>query len=301
MQYKQYTVPDPFFNSSNVYRIGNTLIDTGSIPSSSNNSAPIEEVVDNATMDSIERVIITHPHIDHVGGSETSRLLSRLPHVVYHGAQTVLSDFEAYLDGSLADWRLVRRELPPDNHLADFSWPKLLFYNVHTVRTVTNDETVWIDDEPFEVIHTPGHNQYHMALYHKKSNTAITGDAVLPHGYYIRGPHHSNVTVYEASLQRLRSLKPSRLLPGHGEVIKNPIEVIDKSLSKSEEIRRSVRKTVSDTPITLKGIVNRLLEDDDDGYKRLVFTMTVFAYIEEMVRTGDAYINYTDRLTIQNR
>lgn len=149
MEYEKYTVSDPLFDTSNVYRIGDTLVDTGSIPSSRGDHVPIEDVMDDATMDPIERVVVTHPHVDHIGGSETFRLLSSLPHVVYHGGQSVLKDFELYLDRSLADWRLIQRELPADNHLVDFEWPQEIVYfgkYVPVEQTVTHGETIWIDD-----------------------------------------------------------------------------------------------------------------------------------------------------------
>ena len=43
---------------------------------------------------------------------------------------------------------------------------------------------------------------------------------------------------YLASLQRVRELRPARLLPAHGEVIEDPEIVID-------EIRRAPRRRVS--------------------------------------------------------
>jgi glyoxylase-like metal-dependent hydrolase (beta-lactamase superfamily II) len=304
MEYEKYTIPDPLFDTSNVYRVGDTLVDTGSIPSSRGDPVPIEDVINDTTMDRIERVVVTHPHVDHIGGSETSRLLSSLPHVVYDGGQSVLKDFESYLDGSLADWRLIQRELPADNSLIDFEWPQEMLYfgkYIPVEQTVTHGETVWIDDDPFEVVHTPGHDRYHMALRHIESNTVLTGDLVLSHGYYIRGPFYPDVTTYEASLQRLRSLDPDRLLPGHGDVIDNPGQVIDRCLSMSDELRQFVRSTVSDTSITLRAIVDRMLDDSGDEYKRWLFTTTVFAYVEEMVNTGDAYIDCSDRITVWPR
>lgn len=70
MEYERFEVRDPMFGASNVYVIGETLVDTGSIPKSAGSVAPIERDLDETVLANVDRVVITHPHVDHIGGSE---------------------------------------------------------------------------------------------------------------------------------------------------------------------------------------------------------------------------------------
>lgn len=303
MEYERFEVRDPMFGASNVYVIGETLVDTGSIPKSAGSVAPIERDLDETVLANVDRVVVTHPHVDHIGGSETAQTLRTVPHVVYEGAETVLTDFGGYLDQVITEWRSIQRALPPENDLVDFEWPRGLSFADHTLdieQTVSDGDTVQLGDEPFEVMHTPGHDRHHLALVHKQSGTVITGDLVLEHGYFIRGPLRADVAAYETSLQRLKEVDPMQLFPGHGDVIEDPIQAIDHCLEVSKELRRGVRTAVTNTPTTLGAVVDRLLNEAVDDYTRWLFTTTALAYLEEMADDGALVLDWEDGVTVRS-
>jgi glyoxylase-like metal-dependent hydrolase (beta-lactamase superfamily II) len=228
--------------------------------------------------------------------------LRTVTHVVYEGAETVLTNFGGYLDQVTAEWRSIQGALPRDNDLVDFEWPAGLSFTDDALdieQTVSDGDTIQLGAEPFEVMHTPGHDRYHLALIHQQSRTVITGDLVLEHGYFIRGPLRADVASYEASLRRLKEIDPTRLLPGHGNVIEEPVQAIDHCLAVSEGLRRDVRSAVADTPTTLGSVVDRLLDESVDDYARWLFTTTTLAYLEEMANDDAVVLNWDDGITIR--
>lgn len=80
-------------------------------------------------------------------------------------------------------------------------------------------------------IHTPGHTEGHVALFHEKDRVVIAGDAfstvkqeslisVLTQREQISGPPKYLTTDWEAaenSVSRIRDLKPSLVIPSHGQ------------------------------------------------------------------------------------
>jgi glyoxylase-like metal-dependent hydrolase (beta-lactamase superfamily II) len=302
MEYERFNITDPMFGASNVYLVGETLVDTGSIPQSPDAAAPIERNLDESILTNTNRVVVTHPHVDHVGGSEVAPVLRTVPHVVYKGAETGLSDFGRYLEQVTAEWRSIQGALPQDNDLVGFEWPAGLPFTDDALdieQRVTDGDTIQLGAELFEVMHTPGHDRHHLALIHQQSGTAITGDLVLEHGYFIRGPLRADVASYERSLRRLKETDPTRLLPGHGNVIEEPVQAIDHCLAVSERLRRDVRSAVVDTPTTLGSVVDQVLDKAVDDYARWLFTTTTLAYLEEMANDHAVVLNWGDGITIR--
>ncbi|XP_060606905.1 endoribonuclease LACTB2-like [Ruditapes philippinarum] len=76
------------------------------------------------------------------------------------------------------------------------------------------------DISPVKAIHTPGHTEEHMILYLEEENAVLAGDTILGESTAVFEDLHS----YMQSLQKILDLKPSILYPGHGIVIKNPLE-----------------------------------------------------------------------------
>ena len=90
-EYERFEFQQPTADTVNAFRIGDTLVDTGHM----SRREPVECAIREGDLTGIERVVLTHPHVDHFGGSVTVPELADLPHVVHDGAPAILNDVES--------------------------------------------------------------------------------------------------------------------------------------------------------------------------------------------------------------
>jgi glyoxylase-like metal-dependent hydrolase (beta-lactamase superfamily II) len=92
-------------------------------------------------------------------------------------------------------------------------------------------------------IFTPGHSPDHLAFWHEPSRTAFTGDLVVANTtVMIAASKGGDLADYLASLERVRALGPTRLLPAHGPEIPD----VDATLTRYAEHRQRREKQVFD-------------------------------------------------------
>lgn len=252
MEYERVELVQPHYGSVNVFRVGDTLVDTGHVCPESLDLLRGE--LDGGRLEGIERVVLTHPHIDHVGGSMTVPEVARLPHVVYEGAAELMvmyTDYLAEARREMADFSsgLVTDEADEGTRRDgdDRYFPLNIEYAEEAVaveRVVGPGDTVRVGDDACEVVHTPGHSHQHMALYHPPSGVMLSGDIVSTNGYFMYGPVHWDIGEYKTGLRRIRERDPSLLLPGHGDPMDDPAARVDDALAKAERVEEAVRTTV---------------------------------------------------------
>lgn len=145
----------------------------------------------------IERVLLTHGHIDHAGGAR--ELADRLgvkiegPHVA---------------DGFLLD------QMPQQG--AMFGLPPLP--PVSPDRWLDAGDTVSVGAQVLDVLHCPGHTPGHVVFLHRASNLALVGDVVF-RGSVGRTdlPGGSHEVLMRSIAENLLPLDDeTRILPGHG-------------------------------------------------------------------------------------
>lgn len=150
--------PEPV--GANAYLVDDgdlTLVDAGlPVPRRSLSSEIARVGHDTADLD---RVLLTHYDVDHVGG------LARL-------------DVEAPVFLGAADHRLVRRSWSPQwtHHKGAFHRLARRVYSLSgaDLRTVEDGDRIG----GFRAIHTPGHNPGHTVYVHDGLETAMLGDLV---------------------------------------------------------------------------------------------------------------------------
>jgi glyoxylase-like metal-dependent hydrolase (beta-lactamase superfamily II) len=72
-------------------------------------------------------------------------------------------------------------------------------------------------------LHTPGHSPDHLAFWHEPSATVFSGDLVVAgSSVMIDTRGGGDLRQYLDSLNRLRALKPRKLLPAHGDEVLDP-------------------------------------------------------------------------------
>lgn len=82
---------------------------------------------------------------------------------------------------------------------------------------------------PFVAVATPGHAQDHVCLFWQ--DVCFCGDLVAGRGSVLVPPERGALAAYLRSLERVRSLQPRVLCPGHGPPIWNPARKLDEYIA----------------------------------------------------------------------
>lgn len=247
-------LPQPHYGPVTVYRVGDTLVDTGH-PSDASQAA-LRDELDGGVLDGVERVLLTHPHVDHVGGSLLHDPLTDLPHVVFEGVPPLLQGFTEYLHEARAEMRefsagLVTTEDQRAARTAnnDLYFPTDREYagdRLEFERVLSHGDTVRLGEYDCEVVHTPGHSHQHMSLFHAESGAMLSGDIVSTNGHFMYGPLYWDIGEYRTGLERIRERDPDVLLPNHGPRIDDAQARVADAIEKADRAERNIVAAVAE-------------------------------------------------------
>ena len=140
----------------------------------------------------IKKIVLTHGHRDHSMGA--FELLRAYPYIAESGG------FEL----------ILHKESPQElkETVQKFGC---------RVTELVGGETLDLCGDAWEVIYTPGHTIDGLSFYHVPSQTAFTGDIVIPHGMAeIDANAGGRADHYLHGVKALRKKDIANLLPGHG-------------------------------------------------------------------------------------
>lgn len=145
----------------------------------------------------VEKLLLTHGHIDHVGGA--AALAARL-NVPVEGPQR---EDAFWLD-----------QLPEQCRMFGFPDTPAL----QPDRWLEDGDTVMVGNEILEVVHAPGHTPGHVCFIHKPSKLALVGDVLFAGSIgrtdFPRGNHGALIRAIREKLFPLGD--DFRFIPGHG-------------------------------------------------------------------------------------
>ncbi|QAA34375.1 MBL fold metallo-hydrolase [Clostridium manihotivorum] len=158
------------------------LIDTGLPGQFENISEEIAKA--GVSIDKINKIIITHHDIDHIGG------LASIVNKVKTKVEVLSHDGEKpYIEGTKMPIKMTPERLNSMSEVErNDTIEKLKKLKVKVDRTIEDWEVL-----PYcggiEVIYTPGHTPGHTCLYLKKYKTLVTGDALNVFDGKLTGPN----------------------------------------------------------------------------------------------------------------
>lgn len=147
----------------------------------------------------------------------------------------------------------------PDARFHKWPWPeKDAAYQVGW-RPLAGGERLPTAEGDLHVIHTPGHAPDHVSLWHEASRTAFTGDLLtLGSTVVILASQGGRLADYLTSLERVRALRPARLLPAHGPPVDAPDVLIQRYLDHRRQREEQVIAALHDGCGTVDALVGRI-------------------------------------------
>ena len=140
----------------------------------------------------IERILVTHTHIDHSPGAVALARAAGAP-------------------------VLGRRPLHAAGQDGTFDPTEELFGGEHLVLGPATT---------LQVVHTPGHASNHLCYFLPEERTLFTGDHVMQGSTVVINPPDGDMAAYLRALEGLYALDLEWLAPGHGFLVARPHEVV---------------------------------------------------------------------------
>lgn len=145
----------------------------------------------------LEKILLTHGHLDHVGGTAELSKQLQLP-----------------IEGPHEDDAFWIEQLSLQTQM--FGFPPVETFTPD--RWLHQGDTVTVGDETLEVHHCPGHTPGHVILFHRPTNLALVGDVLFAGSIgrtdFPRGDHDTLIRSIKEKLWPLGD--EVRFVPGHG-------------------------------------------------------------------------------------
>jgi glyoxylase-like metal-dependent hydrolase (beta-lactamase superfamily II) len=224
-----------------------TLIDTGPNHPATLNALREALSARGLAFQDLDRIIITHAHVDHFGLA--AHLVATSDARVWSHSlnRWWLIDFENEIYRRADFYEHVFAQSGAPRALAEtakqgMAWVMRYATAIPANRFVPLEEgdTLTLGDDEWRVIHTPGHASGLICLYEPRSRTLISADHLLrdiTSNPVLEPPARGEnerpraLVNYLASLQKIATLDVQRALPAHGEPIEDVRALVTERLA----------------------------------------------------------------------
>jgi glyoxylase-like metal-dependent hydrolase (beta-lactamase superfamily II) len=207
---------DTQFTNANVHRLIADLIETGK---------------------PLRWVYVTHPHVDHFNGATLLR--AAFPQAKLYAQATAIP-----LYAPMVAERQAGLDAAAPGGLPNVTAPAPDFFEPVPADGLS------VDGQKIEIIRGYGDHPDSSAVWVPSPRTVITGDVVFSNTHAFTGDHN-DIGAWIALVQKIKALKPDRVVVGHGPVdARRDASVLDEQIHWLEDYRAARAKDPSPEAIT---------------------------------------------------
>ncbi len=297
------SVPVPLMKQVNCYLFrgenGYTVVDTGVC--SQEGIAIWERIM--ASGITIEKGVLTHFHIDHIG---LARWFQEKYHLPIYISSLGFEEMKRRRKGIYADWiihffqqhdglRLFKKAI--EDQIAMES-QMIGIYEFEPDGLLEDSQYITLGNEAYETVWTPGHSPDHFCFYNDGREIMIIGDHILDQispVILIESSTDVNPLMnYFDSLERIKQYSTKVAFAGHGD----PIENLDKRIKKIKighiyrmgQILESLKKGEKTAGQISREIYSKGGESQL-AYSPIMTTITKCIYLESIGKLKSEFIN----------
>lgn len=236
---------------TNTYLIGNAVTGVAVIDPGPNLEDHIQNIMAAAT-GPIKWILCTHTHIDHSPASNSIKEKT--------GAQIYGRPAPAYPNQD--------QTFKPDH-------------------IVEHDQVLNVAGVTLKVIHTPGHASNQVCFLHEKQKMLFTGDHVMQGSTVVINPPDGNMAQYLDSLRLITEYPIDYLAPGHGFLMSNVHEIVDRlithRLGRENKVLSALR--TQSRPLPLEELVKHAYSDTDERLHKVAMR-SLQAHLDKLLIEG---------------
>jgi glyoxylase-like metal-dependent hydrolase (beta-lactamase superfamily II) len=275
------SIPTPFaVGRVNCYLIEDeplTLVDTGPNSGRALDELDIALREHGHRIDQLERIVITHQHLDHMGLAGILARRSNAEVVTLDLLAPVLEEFGAHAerDDELAEALMLRHGIPRDVVIALRSMSRAFRAwggSAKVDRQLADGETLEFAGRTLQALHRPGHSPSDTVFWDAERRELIGGDHLIGHissnplisrplggksGEPGAGRPRALMT-YMRSLRETRAMPIETVLPGHGEPVTDHVKLIDERFALHERRAAKIGGLIAERPMTTYEIAQSL-------------------------------------------
>jgi glyoxylase-like metal-dependent hydrolase (beta-lactamase superfamily II) len=275
------SIPTPFaVGRVNCYLIDDdplTLVDTGPNSGKALDELDVALREHGRRIDDLERIVITHQHLDHMGLVGILARRSQAEVVTLDLLAPVIEEFGAYAerDDELAESLMLRHGIPRDVVIALRSMSRAFRAwggSAPVDRRLADGDSLEFAGRTLQALHRPGHSPSDTVFWDAERRELIGGDHLIGHissnpliarplggksGEPGAGRPRALMT-YMRSLRETRAMPVATVLPGHGEPVTDHVKLIDERFALHERRAAKINGLIAEQPMSAYEIAQSL-------------------------------------------
>jgi len=295
--------------SSNMYVVGSrpfTLIDAAPKFPGSFEAVTSQMSQAGINLTDIERIIITHGHIDHYGLAKT--ISEAVPHPVEcfvheQDAWRLSSDyFKNNTWDNQSEQFALFTGIP--QYAVDRVKKRSQFYKrfgdpLDNVQTMRDGDVFTCKDFELRVIHTPGHSPGSCCIYEPQSRVLFSGDHLIKHispnpfheinRSRLKDPGYQSLVAFDKSLEKVLNIQARFAFSGHGEYIDDIPAIVNTYRYHHRARMDKILEILCQKPGTIYSLLETIFPSLDQGEIYLAIS-EITVHLEVLINQGRAVL-----------